>query len=395
MVKAKSIFFFFNQLADTKIYTGGETRGRYILEYFKVDPNFKVKVICPKLAASNFEDIDVLKTGQLIPEEKLPLQNLFWVFVCYLVRSIETLRYISQLKNNYLYSNGDFFCNAFPAFIIRILYPKTRWIVIIHHININPFARKSNSFFRNTISFLLQQFSFLLIKLQANLVFTDNQDVKKYLLSIGIKQPIEAVGNALNVKQVLSEIDSIGKAKVTNQICYFGRLSPTKGVLDLPEILANILSVYPDYKLNIVGQGADSFKDELKAKFKKYSCLNSVIFHGYLSYPEAYKIILTSKVCLFPSYEEGWGISLFETIICQTPVVAYDLPVFHEIFGDNLITVKIGDTASFSRRVIQIINNDDINKVKKSIRNCYNISLKYDWKNVYQVEKFHILSIKK
>jgi len=386
-MKKVKLFIFFNQLLDSKLYTGGETRGVEIFNRFNHDIKFNVSVICPKLAKSVFQTKNILTTGNILPENKLPLQNLFIVVFIYLFRAIESLRYISKIKNNYIYTNGDFFCNIIPAFICKVFYPKTKWVVIIHHINVSPYTRKSNFFISNLFSYLLQQFSFQLIKYQADLVFTDNQSVKKYLIFQNFKQPIYPVGNGINVNYIKKLLPK--KTIIKNQICYFGRLSPTKGVMDLPEIFSGILMKKPNLTLNLIGIGLDDFVSKLRQKFRYYKCLDKVIFHGFLDYPEIYKIITQSKLCLFPSYEEGWGITLLEYAICQRPIIAYRLPVFTEIFDNNLTTVKIGDIARFTKKSLDILNN----RCKPSLKNCYNIAIKYDWEKIYQIEKQHILNI--
>lgn len=394
MTKSKKIYIFLNQLLESKLYTGGETRGAYILDYFAKDPQFDATLICPKVSQDIFSKYKVLTTGNIIPEPDFARQNLIGILFLYFVRAFESLRYINQLKNNYIYSNSDFICNTIPAFIVKFLYPKTKWTIIVHHINVNPFRRKSNKFIINVFSFLLQQFSFLLVRMRANLIFTDNHDVKTYLQSIGISKPIHVVGNALDVDQVLSDLSKLVNIKQKNQLYYFGRLSPTKGILDLPVIFSSVLKFHPNYQLHLIGHGTDVFLNELKGKFREHNCLKQVVFHGFLPYIDSYKIILSSKACLFPSYEEGWGISLFEAMICRRPVVMYDLPVYHELFGNNILTVKIGDTQQFANQVINILSNNNSLKVKKIVNHCYSVSLKYDWKNVYKTESSLILQIK-
>lgn len=393
MLVPKKIFFFFNQLLEPKLYTGGEIRGSQVLKYFQNDSEFNVTVISPKIASNNFRGHHVLNTGFILPEKSLPRQNLIVTIVMYIFRSFESLKYLSEYKNNYLYSTGDFFCNTFPAFITKLFFPRTHWVVIIHHINSHPFIRQSNSFTKSLFSYLLQRLSFFFIAISSNTIFTVNRDVKDYLLSIGFRQHIFVVGNGLDTKTILSDIKSLGKISPKNQLCYFGRLSPTKGVLDLPEIFSAFLVDHPQYTLNLVGYGDQNFVDILKKKFDQHHCLDKTIFQGYLSkYADVYKTILSSKVCLFPSYEEGWGISLFEATMCQRPIVAYDLPVYRELFGTFLTTVNRNDIKAFSKKISESINISKNTLLKRSIKHCYQTALKYDWKHVYLQEKTHLLS---
>ena len=40
----------------------------------------------------------------------------------------------------------------------------------------------------------------------------------------------------------------------------------------------------------------------------------------------------SSKLFIFPSYEEGWGISITEAMACGLAVVCYDLKAY-DVFG--------------------------------------------------------------
>jgi glycosyltransferase involved in cell wall biosynthesis len=44
---------------------------------------------------------------------------------------------------------------------------------------------------------------------------------------------------------------------------------------------------------------------------------------------------------VLPSIEEGWGIVVAEALSVGTPVLAYDLPVYKDIFGRRIHTVAI------------------------------------------------------
>ena len=101
---------------------------------------------------------------------------------------------------------------------------------------------------------------------------------------------------------------------------------------------------------------------------------------------DIYQKIINSKVSIFPSYEEGWGISMFESIMCQRPLIAYKLPVFKEIFNDKLITVPVGNTTQMASKITYFLKNFSNSKTLKYVQDCYQTAKQYDWKNVYQKE---------
>lgn len=385
-MKPLKITFLFNQIMTGSICTGGDIRGQIIAELFQKD-GFNVEVVIPEICANSFPNFKKIIIGHNHFEKKVNKQTLLSAFILFSTRTIELIYQKSIIKTDILYATGDFFCNIIPSFIIKILKPKTKFIVSIHHINENPFIRKSNSFLANTISYLVQQFSLSLIKKKSDLIFVVNNQVKKNLIKKGFCQPIIVTENGLDTEKIEKLVNSIG-TKPTNHISYFGRLSPTKGSMDLPIILSQVLKKYPNIHLDMVGIALPEIKKPLIQKFTQFGCSGHYTIHGFIeNKDDIFKILSKSKVLLFPSYEEGWGISLFESIMTKRPVVTYNLPIFKEIFKGKLCTVPIGDTTEFSKKIINFIKKNKSISTQKYINNCYLIAKKFDWKNVYLQEK--------
>ena len=370
------------------IYTGGEIRGKIIADKFKRDKKFDVEVMIPEISQPSFKEFKKNIIGHQSFEKNINHNNLLSAFILYITRTVEFLFKIPKIKTDIIYATGDFICNIIPSFFLKIKYPKTKFVVCVHHLNENPFKRKSNYFIASFVSYIFQQTSFFLIKKKADLIFVINNQVKDYFLERKFKNQIIVVGNGLNTKDIKKTISSLNKIKALDHISYFGRLSPTNGTMDFPIILSNILKKNPRIHLDLVGIALPEITKPLIEKFNKYDCLGHYTIHGFIKdQSDVFKIILQSKVIVFPSYEEGWGISLFESIMTKRPVVAYNLPIFKEIFKDKLCTVPIGDTKKISKEIIKFIKNNQSNKTQKYINDCYSIAKKYDWENVYLQER--------
>jgi len=148
-----------------------------------------------------------------------------------------------------------------------------------------------------------------------------------------------------------------------------------------------LLKKDPYLHLDIIGIATPEIIPKLISKFNQYNCQNHYTIHNFIKEKkDIYKIILNAKVSVFPSYEEGWGISLFESIMCQRPLIAYSLPVFKEIFGNKLITVPIGNTQKMASKISYFLKNFPSAKTQKYIQHCYQIVQKYDWGNVSKRE---------
>ena len=393
-MKAIKITFLFNQLLTENLYTGGDIRGKIIADFFRKEKGFTTEIVAPEISLAIFKKYKTIIIGHNHLEKKFNHNTLFTAFTLFISRTIELIYQQSIIQTNIIYCTGDFFCNIIPSFIIKILRPKTKFIVCVHHINDNPFRRKSNSFLANTISFLIQRFSFFLIKINSDLIFVVNNQVKKYFINKGYKQPIFITGNGLDTKLIETQINSLADIKATNHISYFGRLSPTKGTLDLPEVLSKVLKTYPNIHLDLVGIALPEIKKPLIQKFTKYKCKGHYTIHDFVENKiDVFKIILKSKIIIFPSYEEGWGISLFESIMTRRPVVAYNLPIFKDLFKDKLATAPIGNINILTKKVLYFLKNYNSTVTDKYINECHSIAKQYDWKNVYDSEKKEIINL--
>lgn len=67
-----------------------------------------------------------------------------------------------------------------------------------------------------------------------------------------------------------------------------------------------------------------------------FSETQNVTFLGYISDEEMKWYMQHAKALLFPSFYEGFGIPPLEALALGTPVIASDIPVLREVFGDTI-----------------------------------------------------------
>lgn len=85
-----------------------------------------------------------------------------------------------------------------------------------------------------------------------------------------------------------------------------------------------------DVRLHIVG-GESAIFAALPPSLR--TCRN-VVFQGYVSDAEKWALLKGAEFLLLPSFAEGFGLPVLEAMKVGTPVVASDIPVFRELFGD-------------------------------------------------------------
>ena len=90
------------------------------------------------------------------------------------------------------------------------------------------------------------------------------------------------------IPNLVSKADVTSDLKSPNLVSV-GRLSKEKGFIDLIDVFALVHMMYPEWKLNLIGDGEE--KDKIISKIHKYGLEDSVIMHGFLDKDKVGKIV--------------------------------------------------------------------------------------------------------
>jgi glycosyltransferase involved in cell wall biosynthesis len=81
---------------------------------------------------------------------------------------------------------------------------------------------------------------------------------------------------------------------------------------------------------------------------------DDVRFVGYVSDLERWSLLKGARLLLLPSFLEGFGLPILEALKVGTPVVASDIPVFHELFEDAVEYVDPASHEDIARGVLDV-----------------------------------------
>lgn len=76
---------------------------------------------------------------------------------------------------------------------------------------------------------------------------------------------------------------------------------------------------------------------------------------------------------------------------CRLPVIAYDQPVYSEVFGNVIIGVKIGDIKEMAKKICDVLKNYP--KYEHISREGMQIASRFDWNAVATHELLKIKEI--
>jgi len=305
----------------------------------------------------------------------------FGIILSYIIRTIKSILIIPKLEDDtIIYSSSDYLPDTIPALCMKLKNRRLKWVMASHLIAPSPFdisikhGKKNHCGINDLLFSLSQNFSIYLAKHFADLVLVVNSDMKKYFESKGISSGIiKIMDNGIDVKS----ISKIQKEGDFYDGCFLGRFHPQKGLFDLIEIWSFVCKKNHDARLAIIGAGTNEWRNKLKTEIIEKKLQNNIDILGFLDEENKYKIMKSSKVFLFPSTYESWGIVACEAMACGLPVVAYDLSIFKEIYPKGMITVPVGDTMTFAKVVLDLMeNNEQYYNLKNE---ALEMASKYDW----------------
>ncbi len=122
-------------------------------------------------------------------------------------------------------------------------------------------------------------------------------------------------------------------------VLYVGRLVPEKGVNVLIGAVPKILSVHPDSKFVIVGEGYA--REQLSSLAKYLGVDHKIYFTGYVSDGDIRKLLSLAYLQVIPSIYEPFGIVCLEAAASGVPVVVSDTGGLSEIVEDGVTGLKV------------------------------------------------------
>lgn len=142
------------------------------------------------------------------------------------------------------------------------------------------------------------------------------------------------------------------------RIISVGRLSEEKGYLDLIDVFSLVHQVYPDWKLDIIGDGNQ--KENIQKKIEEYGLKDSIILHGFQNKEYINQLLQKSSIYVMCSYTESFGIVLLEAFSFGIPCVAFDSARgATEIISNNWdgYLIKDRNKEIMAKKVCELISN--------------------------------------
>lgn len=185
--------------------------------------------------------------------------------------------------------------------------------------------------------------------------------------------------------------EEVKSEKCSKRVVTIGRYAYQKGYDLLLQAWAEVEKQYPDWTLDIYGQGDQTSYRQLMGD------LGIDVHRCHLNGPveDVVKVYQNSSVFVLSSRFEGFGLVLVEAMACGLPVVSFDCPAGpDEIITDGLdgLLVPSGDVHALAEKLIAMMANENLRKrlgeqARQSARRYEMASIANQWTALFEKVK--------
>ncbi|MFA4662849.1 glycosyltransferase family 4 protein [Pyrococcus kukulkanii] len=215
----------------------------------------------------------------------------------------------------------------------------------------------------------------LVTKLTSNNVAVSKK-TKEDLESIGVKN-VQIIPNGID----FYKIQKIKPSEEEYDLIFVGRLIKEKNVDILIKAVSLLKEEIPDIKAVIIGEGPE--RQKLEMLVQKLKIEKNIEFKGFLnSHEDVIAHMKSSKVFVFPTIREGFGIVVLEANASGIPVVTTNHPMnaAKDLIteGKNGFLAKL-DPIDFSEKISFVLHG-----AKNMKKSALHVASKYDWDQIVQ-----------
>ncbi|MCK4325306.1 glycosyltransferase family 4 protein [bacterium] len=372
----KSFYIFNNGIIAERGMSGSDRRA---LEWSRIwqKEGYKIHLFIPQVGCKRYKNLE--PNVEFTITSSIGAARFGFLFT-YLYRAFRACLKQPRIdKNSIVYSSSDLLPDVLPAVYMKLRNRKARWMAGLHLIAPNPFKgfkRSGTGGFTfpgldNLYFFLSQRTVIFFMNRLASLILVSNNKDKEFLVKKGTSEEKVLVTYGGVDLEEINKVE--GEEKY--EACFVGRLHPQKGIPDLFQAWSRVIRQLLRAKLAIIAE--PNLREYFEKKFNLKELKKHVDFLGFLDGEEKFKVMKSSKMLLFPSYYESFGLVACEAMACGLPVVAYDLPVYREIYPEGMVRVSAGNVEEFSLAVLDLLSNEK--KRGKISQDALRMAKRFNW----------------
>jgi glycosyltransferase involved in cell wall biosynthesis len=184
----------------------------------------------------------------------------------------------------------------------------------------------------------------------------------------------------------VSSLNPSSTPSKTNNLLYFlyvGNTYPHKNLENAIKAIVEINKKTNQKILLYIVSGQDKFSQRLKNKLSKLNAQDLVVMTGFVADEKLSELYENSVGFIYPSFTEGFGLPGLEAMNHKTPLLASNIPVFREIYGNHAIYFDPKDIRSITNALVKTLSLSK-SQARLMITRNKEFAKKYSWSKMAQ-----------
>lgn len=213
--------------------------------------------------------------------------------------------------------------------------------------------------------------------------FSKSEIIKYYQIPANkIEVVYNGVGPIFNPIPAEQSLKVIRKYNLPDTYFLFvGNIKRHKNIVGLITSFQIALEKKPDLPpLVLLGQYTDLKRDipEINKLVQRLLSNKKIIFTGVLPTSDLPAIYSRAMLFLFPSFYEGFGLSILEAMACGTPVITSNCSSIPEVVHDAAMLIDPYNNEMISDAILKLAEDTELQEVYR--QRGYQLAQKYSWK---------------
>ncbi len=327
----------------------------------------------------------------LLKERENGMKILLYTEAMKIIRNSGVAKALSHQRDALARNGIEYTLNPHDSFDIahiNTVWPKSYLLAkrahkegkkVIYHAHSTEEDFRNSFIFSNAFSHTFKKW---LMKCygQGDCLITPTPYSKRILEGYGLKQPIYAVSNGIQLDFFKRDVQKgtefrtrFGFTPEDKIIMAVGLYIERKGILDFVELAKRM----PEYQFIWFGH-TPLYSVPAKVRKAIRTKLPNLHFPGYVDSAVLRTAYWGADLFLFPTYEETEGIVLLEALAARQNVLIRDIPIYEGWFEDGVNVYKASNLEEFETRIKQILEH----QCPDLTENGYQIAQERDIQNI-------------
>jgi len=335
-----------------------------------IEEGEEVKVFLPKTGLKIFDrqksnKISFIPTSAYVIKRFTYIRLFIFEILALIGGSLEAFKARSTVKvGDIVYSSSDFWPDAFPALLLKLIRPRIKWIAGFYLFAPRPWDKespyKNKNSFVGFIYWLGQQPVYWCVKKWADLIFvTSEPDVARFCSKTRTPDKILVIRGGVDVKASEAylnsrEVSDFKKRKY--DACFIARFHYQKGVLEIIEIWGKVVRLRPGARLAMIGNGP--LEPEAKSAIQRFGLEKNIDLFGFLDGEQKFEIFKDSKMVVHPATYDSGGMAAAEAMAWGLPAISFDLEALKTYYPKGMMKVKCFDLDAFAKGIVRLLEDE-------------------------------------